>query len=426
MTDSPLYKRAFVRGLNAELIRQGVVVYPSKEAADQTADFIADESGMPDPQSQGERLDIKVASALVDFLIRGADEQCKAVGNKYNPQLSKTAAAQDPAECAYADSISLMEKCAAESEENTLAAAAKNSDAAERELRERPEGYAHTGPGNYEGKGEAPQGKEREPTAPGTENSKKVPGTNSVIENSKTSALQDIVRRVAKTAGNDIGDHGPNDMPSAAENSDALRNEMEARPEGYANYDGAMGNTEMSIPADAQIGEEEEHPDVQSTPETSGTNSVIDAVGGVKSAFDQLFENTARQLIPYLPAKMDENQKVAHVRRAMGLDVAERAGYLGSLYLKLGADQASAKSVHDHFMKKASDDEEATKRERKEENEDKKPAGESADRPKDEQAGKSVELPSFMTNDKKEASAKPRPAQGSLTNIRERLRSLHA
>ena len=396
MSNSPLFKRAFVRGLNAELIRQGVLVYPSKEAADHTADFIADQSGMPDPVSEGERLDIKTASALVDFLIQGAGEQCKAAGNQYSPQLTKTAQAEDPAQWAYGDAIALMEKSAAENDENTLANAAQYSDEAKRELEDRP-------PGDYErdygainaGNPGALVGEELEPTSPGNDESQKVPGTNSVVATSKTSALQQIVRRMAKRAEN-----GDNTLAAAAQLSEDTARELRERPEGYANAGGAMGQSDFNIPASAQVGLEQEHPDAYGP---GGTNSVTDAVGGEKAAFHHLFSTTAAQVVPYLPERMADEHKVAHVRQVMGLSTPERAQYLGHLYQKLGADAASARSVHDHFMKRAADEDGKKK--------------DSDDSEDEEGEDSNVALPAFMRDDKKEAS---------LSNIRKRLHALHA
>lgn len=386
---SPLFKRAFVRGLNAQLIREGVVFYPSKEAADATADFVADQSNMPDPATQGDLLDIKTASTLVNFLIEGAEHQCKQAGNQYSPVVTKTAQETTPEAVAYSDAIALMEKAAEEHGPNTLQNASPNSAIAASELHERPENYANTGPGIYEPFPSAAQvGIETEPEAPGSQG---VPGTNSVV--AKSAALQSIVKRIAKTAarktaGNDIGDQPPNDLRAAAKNSDAAKEELEARPEGYANHDEHQGRTVFDIPAAAQAGDEQ-----------NITH---------KSAFDRLFEATAERILPYLPAKMEDAQKVAHIRHTMGLDTRERAQYLGTIYLKLGAAQESARSVHDHFLKAASEEEE---KEEKDEDEDSDP----------DDKEKGPELPAFLQ--KKESSTRPR---NTLQSISSRLKNLNA
>ena len=86
MSNSPLFKRAFVRGLNSELIRQGTIVYPSKEAADASADFVADQSAMPDPYTQGEVLDIKIATVAVRLPYQSRGVSVRAGGRSLQPE----------------------------------------------------------------------------------------------------------------------------------------------------------------------------------------------------------------------------------------------------------------------------------------------------------------------------------------------------
>ncbi len=413
MSNSPLFKRAFVRGLNAELIRQGVVLYPSKEAADATADYIADESGMPDPYSQGQNLDIKVASVLVDYLIKGADIQCSRAGNKYSPQLSKTAAAADPASWAQQDALNLMEKAAAESEENTLENAAKNNEEAANEQADRPSEYAHTGQGNQEQPSGGREGKEGEPTAPGKDGSKKVEGSNSAIEQ-KNASLHDIVRRVAQSKTAETSDHGPNDMPHAARNSDVLDDEMRERPENYANFDGDQGRTVFNIPADAQTGKEVIRADAEDVPYGASTNSVTEMVGG-KTAFEHLFEGAAQELIPHLPDDLEDSHKVAHIRHMMGLETNERANYLGRLWTARGTKTAEVQARQSHYMKVASKVNEPEKQKSF-------PAGNNGNMPPSGQVGRQVQ------EKRPQPAKKTAQAQGSqtLSALGARLRNLHA
>ena len=114
MTESPLFKRAYTRGLNTELIRSGAIQYPSKEAADHAADYVADSSGMPDPLTQGAHVTTKVAHVLCNQLVEASQYLCKTAGDRYSPQLTKTAQTTDPAEVAFADAWGLMQKSAAE------------------------------------------------------------------------------------------------------------------------------------------------------------------------------------------------------------------------------------------------------------------------------------------------------------------------
>jgi hypothetical protein len=362
MSTSPLFKRAFVRGLNTALIREGAVVYPSKEAADASADYVADNSNMPDPYSQGEALDIKVAQFLCENLVKAAEYQCQQAGNKYNPTVTKTAQDETPVSAATSDSWALMQKAAAETgplvtggnEPNTEPDAARYDAEAALDLKNRPMGYAHLGEkgvGTYEQPTEGTVGAtEKHPMAPGATGH----DTNSL---NKGASLTDIVRRVGgnKTAGSTgslvTGGSDPNTLPAAAAHNAEAALDLKNRPMGYA-HEGEknVGKTEFGIPSGAVIGREQPHPHKPGATGT-GSNTII---AQTKNAFDQLFESTAEQVVPYLPEQMEDNTKVAHVRAMLGLEVAERADYLHNLYTTLGAEKTAAESVRDHFKKTAS------------------------------------------------------------------------
>lgn len=360
MSNSPLFKRAFVRGLNAELIRQGTVVYPSKEAADASADYVADQSGMPDPYFEGETLDIKTAGTLCEYLIKAAEYQCQQAGDKYNPTVTKTAQASTPVAVATYDAWALMEKAAAETgslveggkDPNTEADAARDNAEAALDMKNRPQGYAHLGEngvGNYEDPSEGTVGHQsRHPMAPGATGH----DTNSL---NKGASLSEIVRRVStKTAAGTgtlvTGGTQPNTLAAAAQHESLAALEQKNRPEGYAHRgEKAVGTTEFKIPSGAVMGHEQPHPHAPGAT-ASGSNSII---AQTKNAFDQLFAKTAEQVVPYLPENMDDVIKVSHVRAMLGLETAERADYLGNLYTSLGSQKEAAESVRDHFRKSA-------------------------------------------------------------------------
>jgi len=426
MSSSPLFKRAFVRGLNAQLIREGAAVYPSKEAADASADYIADQSNMPDPYFDGGAVNLKIASFLCENLIKAAELQCERAGNRYDSSVTKTAQSTSPEDIAGSDVWELMEKAAAETgslmeggdNTNDLPAAAKHNDEAALENMQRPENYANLGEdgvGNYERKGEGSIGSEQKhPKAPKASDG----GGNSATANSKAASFADIVKRVArKTAGDTgsliTGGNATNDLPAAAMHNAEAALELKNRPQGYASMgEDGVGNTAMGVPSGAVVGREMTHPLAPAATD-SGDNSIIDQT---KNAFDQLFVNTAEQVVPYLPERMDDTQKVAHVRAMMGLETPERAEYLGNLYASLGAEKSAAYSVRDHFRKTA-EAAESDKHEKAEENcdddndaDDKKPG-----------------LPGFMMKEKQETKEqKQAAAGGSLSALRSRLQNLNS
>jgi len=360
MSESPMFKRAFVRGLNAELSRRGVALYPSKEAADYAADYVADHSGMPDPISEQSAVTHKIAEALCENLVQASRELCKQAGNQYDAGLSKTAAATDPTDTAYADTWALMQKSAAETgslsegekHPNTMANAAKTNGEAALEQSRRPESYAHLGErgvGNYADKGKGSVGVEsKHPEAPSATGR----GSNSATENTaKMGSLARILRKVANTEGSLMQPGADqNTLTAAAASNAEAAQELSRRPEGYAHMgERGVGKTEMKIPQGAVVGREQPHSeDIGAT--APGDNSIIEQT---KNAFDQLFESTARDVVGYLPERMHENHKVAHVRSMMGLEASERGEYLRDLYVGLNATK-EAGMVQSHYMKTAS------------------------------------------------------------------------
>lgn len=370
MASTSLFKRAFVRGLNSELVRAGAAAYPSKEAADHAADYVADNSGMPDPLNQGEALTQKVAHTLCEHLIGASQHLCKEAGNTYNPQVTKTAQAMEPADIAQREAWSLMQKAAAETgslmeggdnENDQPAAASANAEAA-LEASNRPENYANmgeTGVGNYERKGQGNVGtEEAHPEKPKASDE----GRNSVIENtSKHGSLASIIQKVAAgTKGLMDPGQETNDQPAAAQGNAEAALEAARRPENYANKgEKGVGRSDMVPGTNAQVGSEQPHPLAPKATDSGKTNVPIEHImagqGGKKSAaFNELFTDTAKEIVPYLPTRMEETHKVAHVRAMMGLETEQRAAYLHDLYTNLGAEKTASEQVRDHFLKTAS------------------------------------------------------------------------
>lgn len=422
MSSSPLFKRAFVRGLNSQLIREGAAVYPSKQAADSAADYIADNSGMPDPYEEGDKLTSKIASDLCGLLVQASEHQCKEAGNRYSPDLTKTAQDSTPVNSANSDAWDIMQKLAADSgslieggeKPNDQPAAATDNAEAALEANRRPENYANMGEkgvGNYEGKGEGSVGTEQKPAeSPGATDG----GSNSIVENTnKHGSLADIVKRVSKSAA-DTGsliDGGEartvNDQPAAAANNAEAALEANRRPENYANKgERGVGQTDMKPPANAVVGDESPHPEAPKTTD-GGSNSII-AQTKNGSAFDQLFKEAAEQLVPYLPTKMEDTKKVAHIRAMMGLDTEGRATYIENMYSTSGYTKEASASIKDHFVKAAS-------------TEEKKPDEEAPQMPPAMTSGK--DKPKEEPEPEKTASVKP---DNSLSNLRSRLVNLNA
>lgn len=311
MSDSTLFPRAFVRGLNSELIRSGAVHYPSKLAADQAADYVADIAGIPDPVTQGDQLTLKIAADVCVMLAKASDALCKDAGG-YQPELAKTASAQNPYDLAASECIELMQKVALENETpNTAEEAALHEATARLDISQRPPGYAHTGPGGAMPQGEGEIGSER-----------------SVGEGDAKMAMQRAIHNL-RTAAVATGNTGaPNTLAAAAKVDDFAALEKKNRPEGYAHK-----RPSFEVPSGAVIGQEQ------------------------KVAMDR-FQKTAALVLPYLSESFTEREKVAHVQAMMNLSPRGKAKYLNEMYVAYGADKTASLNYANAFYKVAEDAEE--------------------------------------------------------------------
>lgn len=292
MAESPLFKRAYTRGLNAELIRSGSVQYPSKEAADHAADFVADHSNMPDPLSQGQAFSLKVAHVLCEHLANASQHLCKAAGNQYSPDVTKTAMADTPEDRAYSDSWALMEKSAAETgslmeggdEPNTLTEAAKSNAEAALELMTRSPMYANLGVqgvGDYENKGVGTVGhEETAPTAPQATGT----GSNSAIENTAKHGMElspEMLARLSQlknpAIGAAIGGTAGGAAGYMASDEDELRNALLGAGAGAVGGAALGAGVDPAMRALKDIGEERAFYKQHATPATPGVENAAAA-----------------------------------------------------------------------------------------------------------------------------------------------------
>jgi hypothetical protein len=110
-----LFKRAHVRGMAHQLSREGITLWPSKQAEEEVADAVADDLGDEEiPEMTDETgLTPEQASAVVQKLVEVADEIAQKTGS-YDPGVNKTAASMDYESAATSSVVSLMQKVAAE------------------------------------------------------------------------------------------------------------------------------------------------------------------------------------------------------------------------------------------------------------------------------------------------------------------------
>jgi hypothetical protein len=383
-----LFKRAFARGVNDELIRLGYVRYPTKYAADEIADAVGDQ--MP-VEPAGEAVPAEVAADVATQLVDAANTLVEAVGGgggggapgpggemappppemaAQMEEAAKQSAAADIDTRAAQQAEAVMIKSAQQTKQalgSTIEGGDKgnlmaDATAAETlmEAKNRPPAQYVTGVGNTQypvGQGHVGNETVPAPNAP----SETPGGTNSVIEQSKMGTiLRRVIQKVAEGMGSTIegGDKG-NSLAEAGALTGEGKLEADRRPEGYAMT--GVGNTDFPVGAGV-VGSEQPHPDQpgQSPP---GSNSVTEWAASNsdgKSASDNtayltLFRQTAEKVAEHLPINLTEEQKVAHVRQMMGLTDVERSQYVGMLHKEAGAtdDQAvSAAQKHAECSRK--------------------------------------------------------------------------
>lgn len=452
MSEQTLYKRAFTRGLNTELLRAGAVQYPSQAAADEAADYIAKHASFPDPVSQGDSLTLDVAHGICRLLKQASDGLCKEAG-VYDTGLSKTASSAHPGEIAAQEAYNLLQKVAYENEEpNTAEQAAMHDAGARLDILQRPPGYAVTGAGGAlppKGQGEigeehdvalspekvanvysdfarnatigggvagagagalggaiaageghrlegagygalaggalgagggalggrmaAPHVRAAEELAQGGGRmvaqlpaAEQAAATAEFEKNLMTAARKNLrpadavagtgvlggaalgtgagylaggddktaaaVARLAKIATTPAGTNttGPNTLAVAAKTDAGAALDQKNRPAGYAHH-----RVSEKVPAGSTIGSET-------------------AVGPAKTAM-VLFNKTATLVLPFLPERMPDAQKIAHINAMSTLGSRGKAMYLDRMYVAYGAEKTASLAYAQSFYKVASD-----------------------------------------------------------------------
>jgi hypothetical protein len=375
-----LFKRAYARGINDELVRLGIVRYATKEAADAVADAVGDQ--MP-AEPAGEPVSPETAADVAATLVDAANKLVEETGGAGmaaeeappmpEEEALKTSAAKDLATRAHEQGYAVMVKAAEETKVavgSTIEGGDKGNDMTDTpagetqmEAARRPQGkyvMGVQGVGNTEspaGRGEGVVGAETipAPEAPGETPS----GDNTVIEQSKAGELRAIIQKVAMGSTISGGDKG-NTLGMAAGVTGEGKLEADRRPEGYA-HKGVQAVGQSDHPAGkgvGVVGAEQPHPHqpgespAGSTPGGSG-NTVVQhstaAKEGSADPFLALFRKTAEEVGAHLPTSLSEDEKVGHIRKLMGLNDDERNQYIGLLHKDAGAtDDEAVEAAQKH------------------------------------------------------------------------------
>lgn len=332
-----MFKHAYVRGIQNTLVQAGHAVFPDEDTAAKVADYIADRVDFDPLKGVSHETTAKLAEHIVD----ASNEFKKQAGFKPGA-FAKVASVEDLSQLAHRHVLHLMEKAA---EGSTIEGGDKGNKEtqsthaeAKMDLAARPQGYAEDSRGktDVDTRPGAVGKEEEQPAKPGESPS----GSNSVTDQSKTSSLEDLVKKIAATGSTIMGGDKGN-KPAQAPHAEAKMDHAQ-RPEGYAVMPGQgdLGEMMKHFGQGSHVGKEQPNPAAPKQ-SPSGTNSVVQT--SQKSAQDEawlsVFKKTAAEIMPYL-GTMNDDTKVAHVRACMGLTTEEKAHYLTGLQ-KTAADTTS-------------------------------------------------------------------------------------
>lgn len=143
------------------------------------------------------------------------------------------------------------------------------------------------------------------------------------------SDISELLRKIA--SGGSLTNSPKNTAADAAKHDELAALDLKNRAAGA--YVGVQGHTTFPNVNQTEAprpmpGAPKVHPNTVSSREIKAASDLSQD----DQIFLHLFNKAASEVGQYLPSNMDENTKVAHLRRLMGLDNAERVSYLNALY----------------------------------------------------------------------------------------------
>ena len=325
-----LFNQAYARGAALALIQSKKAAFADGGDAIKIADFIADQIEF-DPANPGEAT-LKIANTVIDAAGRLRQQSPGFKAASFN----RVETMQDLEKIASDNATHLMEQAEKRAEGSTIEGGDKGNMQGESpqgetkmDAAQRPPGYAEDSRGKTEvDTRPGAVGKEQDqPNKPHESPS----GGNSVTDQSKTSSLADLMRKVAEGTTILGGDKG-NKEPTTAEG----KMDMAQRPHGYAVLptQGGLGELMSQVKGPAIIGRETAQPN-KPAESPGGTNSITQhsakAATAAEDPWVTVFKKTAAECVPYMPSELSDDEKVSHVRACMGLQVVEKAAYLKEL-----------------------------------------------------------------------------------------------
>lgn len=334
-----MFKQAYARGVALAVIQGGRAQFEDGGDAIKVADYVAERLDF-DPANPGDAT-AKIANTVIDASNRIRKQRPGFKAASFNRIESQA----DLEKVAQANATHLMEEAEKRAEGSTIEGGDKGNTQTESpqgetkmDAAQRPPGYAEdsrgktevdTRPGAVGKEQDQPNRPHESPT-----------GGNSATEQSRTASLSDLMRKVAEGTTILGGDKG-NKEPTTAEG----KMDMTQRPHGYAVLptQGALGELMGQAKGPAIIGRETPQPNGPGE-SPSGSNSVTQhsAKAAAEDPWIAVFKKTAAECVPFIPSALSEDEKIAHVRACMGMQVAEKAAYLKSLQASVQERTAAA------------------------------------------------------------------------------------
>jgi hypothetical protein len=338
-----MFKQAYARGVALAVIQGGHAQFQDGGDAIKVADYVAEQLEF-DPANPGDAT-AKIANTVIDASNRIRQQRPGFKAASFNRIESR----DDLEKLAQANATHLMEEAEKRAEGSTIEGGDKGNMQAESpqgetkmDAAQRPPGYAEDSRGKTDvDTRPGAVGKEQDqPNRPAESPS----GENSATAQSRTAAvapsLADLMRKVAEGTTIMGGDKG-NKEPTTAEG----KMDMSQRPHGYAVLptQGALGELMGLAKGPAIIGRETPQPNAPGE-SPSGSNSVTQhsAKAAAEDPWLAVFKKTAAECVPHIPPSLSEDEKIAHVRACMGMQVAEKAAYLRSLQASVQERTAAA------------------------------------------------------------------------------------
>lgn len=334
-----MFKQAYARGVALAVIQGGRAQFSDGGDAIKVADYIAENLDF-DPANPGDAT-AKIANTVIDASNRIRQQRPGFKAASFNRIENQT----DLEKVAQANATHLMEEAEKRAEGSTIEGGDKGNTQAESpqgetkmDAAQRPPGYAEDSRGKTEvDTRPGAVGKEQDqPNRP----AESPTGGNSATEQSRTASLSDLMRKIAEGTTIMGGDKG-NKEPTTAEG----KMDMTQRPHGYAVLptQGALGELMSQAKGPAIIGRETPQPNSPGE-SPSGSNSVTQhsAKAAAEDPWIAVFKKTAAECIPYIPSTLSEDEKVAHIRACMGMQVTEKAAYLTNLRTSVQERTAAA------------------------------------------------------------------------------------